>query len=178
MASLEGEYDPDAAPAGNTDPFPEGEYEMELTESDVVPTKAGNGKLLKYTARVVSGDFESRLVWGQINLQNTNPQAQEIGQREFSALRHAVGVLAPNDTQDLHFRAFKAKVVVEPAKTVNGKDYGPRNSIKRFIYEEDGNTSAPPPPATKAAANDNKPAATKITAAPATAAKRPWASKS
>lgn len=172
MASLQGEFDPEAEPSSDREPFAGGDYKLELTETDVVPTNAGDGKLFKYTAKVIEGEFTGRVVWGQINLQNKSAQAQEIGQREFSSLRHATGVLDPQDTTDLQFKAFMAKVVIEPEKTDKGKTYAPRNAIKKFYIEgEDSAPAGKQAPAAKppVASNDNKASAT-----PPVAAKRPW----
>lgn len=168
MASLTGAYDPDAALPSDRDPIPAGNYSIELTESDVVPTKNGKGQLFKYTAKVLEGEHEGRSIWGQMNLQNENAIAQEIGQGEFAALRQMTGVPNPEDTQDLHFKAFTAVVIVEPAKG----EYKAKNAIKwaaTIKLAEGGNDNAPPAekaPATK----------TKEETKPATA-KRPWAKK-
>lgn len=169
MASLVNAYDPEAALPSDRDPFPANTYPLELTESDVVPTKAGTGQLFKFTAQVTDGDHKGRLVWGQMNLQNANPTAQEIGQSEFRALREVTGVLAPDDTQDLHFKQFMAVVDIEPAKG----DYKAKNQInwRKTAKLLEGGDQTPAGKSAPTAA----PAAKATTAAPA--AKRPWGKK-
>lgn len=163
MASLNGKYDPDAELPQDREMLDAGTYKVELTESDVVPTKNGKGQLFKYTASVVDGDAKGRLIWGQMNLENENATAQDIGQKEFKALRVVTGVQDPEDTQDLHYKQFDAVVKVEPAKgefkAKNAIDWA--KTVKVFNGEEVGT-----PPAGKdettppvKAANDNKPAA-------------------
>jgi hypothetical protein len=170
MSNLSGLYDENANTAGDFEPLPAGIYTLELIESDIAATSAGTGKLFKYKASVVEGERKESLVFGQMNLQNPNPTATKIGQEEFASLRLVTGTPSPEDTADLHFRAFQAVVKVEPAKKVGDKEYGPRNAIdwgkttKLFKGEEvkvpgaTANDNAAP---AKTAANDNaeKPAA-------------------
>jgi hypothetical protein len=167
MANLQGAFDPDAPLPSDREPFAAGTYPLELTETDVVPTKAGTGQLFKFTAQVTDGEHKGRLIWGQMNLQNQNPTAQEIGQSEFRALREATGVLSPNDTEDFHYKAFTAAVIIEPAKG----EYKAKNAINwRATAKLAGAIETAKP------ANDNKPAANDNTAAPKAAA-RPWGKK-
>lgn len=169
MASLNNAYDPNAALPSDRDPIPAATYPLELTESDIVPNSKGTGTLLKFTATVTDGEHKGRLIWGQMNLENSNQTAQEIGQSEFRALREVTGVLSPDDTEELHFKQFMAVVDVEPAKG----EYKAKNKInwRKTVKLLEGGDAAP----STTQANDNKPAATtKTTAAPA---KRPWGNK-
>ena len=175
MANLAGLYDQDAAPKQGFDPIPAGDYSLEITEADVVATKSGTGQLLKYTTSVIEGAHTGALVYGQINLVNDNPKAQEIGQGEFAALRKAVGVGVVTDTDELLNKSFLAKIVIEPERTdkLNGKTYPPKNAIKKFYFEGE---SAPPASKPPVAANDNTPKAANDNA-PQPAARRPWAAR-
>ena len=177
MASLNGQYDPDAGTPGTYEVFAAGPQPVEVIESDIVATKAGTGKLLKYKIRITEGDLEDRFIFGQMNMQNPNPIATKIGQEEFRALREVTGVLDPEDTQDLHFKQFIAFVKVTPAKG----DYDAKNEIdwgKTYKIHTDGVESITPTAANDNAspANDNAAPATKATttkpkaAAPAKAA--------
>lgn len=169
MADIRNAYDPEAPLPSDREPFAAGTYPLELTESDVVPTKNGNGQLFKFTAQVTDGEHKGRLVWGQMNLQNANATAQEIGQSEFRALREATGVLSPEDTDEFHFKQFNAAVIIEPAKG----EYKAKNAINwrataKLAGAEDGPGAGKAAPETKA-----EPTAK---AAPKAAA-RPWGKK-
>lgn len=183
MANLNGQYDPDAGVPGTFEVFAAGPQPMEFTETDIIPTKAGTGKLLKYKLRITQGDLEDRLVFGQMNLQNPNPIATKIGQEEFRAAREVTGVLEPEDTQDLHFKEFIGFVKITPAKG----DYDAKNEIdwgKTYKIHTDGVDSVVKTPV---AANDNeKPAtnaanynkaATATKATPTTKPKAAWPRK-
>lgn len=164
-------------------PLPLGIYSLEVSASDVVATKAGNGTILKLTYDVIAPeDFKGRRIFGNINLENTNSTAQEIGQRELAMLCRAVGLSEISDSEELHFIAFTAKVGLEKPQA----GYSQRNKITKYFYPDEGNVPAPaidanqpaPQPAAAndnrrtAASNDNKPAA-----AAAGATRRPWGSK-
>lgn len=166
MASLGSTFNADSVDPRmqEREPIPAGVYRLEVVESDVQATKSGNGEMIKLTLRVMEGPCEDRTIWWNINYRNATATAQEIGQREFSALCHAVGVLAPNETEELHYKPFTAKVGVEPAKG----DYGPKNKIVKVDWEGTGLTATP------AAA----PAAAVVAAPAAPSARaRPWATK-
>lgn len=170
MASLNGQYDPDAGVPGDFEVFEAGKQMLELIESDIIPTKAGTGKLFKYKIRITEGELEDRLVFGQLNLQNPNSIATKIGQEEFRVIREVTGVLEPEDTQDLHFKQFPGWIKVTPAKG----EYAAKNEVdwgKTYKLHTGEEVKTPVAandnvaPATKAA-NDNKPAAAGKTTAP------------
>lgn len=163
--------------------LPNGVYKLEIEASDVGPTKAGNGTILKTTMVVIEPEsLKGRKLFTTYNLENSNPQAQEIGQKQFASLCRAVGVSAVDDSEELHFLAFTAKIGL--GKAQNG--YPARAEIKRYFFEDEGNVPTPeidanqpaPQPAAAndnrrtAASNDNKPAA-----AAAGTTRRPWGSK-
>lgn len=157
--------------------LPNGIYALEIEASDVVPTKAGNGTLLKFTNNVIEPEeFAGRKLFGQYTLEHSNAQAQEIGQRSFASLCRAIGITEVEDSETLHFRRYVAKVAL--GKPSKDGQYPARAEIKTFFFPDQGELPAPAIDANQpapAAANDNKPAA-KPTAAPATG-KRPWGSK-
>src|SRR5690606_38280670 len=106
--------------------------------------------------------------------------AQEIGQRQLASLCRAIGVSAVDDTEDLLFKSFTARVALgRPSK--DGQ-YPARAEIKRYYYPDEGNV--PPAeidatqPAAQRPANDNRPAAANsnqpASAGAAAGRKRPW----
>ena len=46
--------------------------------------------------------IKNRLLWARLNLDNPNATAVQIARAELSAICRAVGVLAPNDSVELH----------------------------------------------------------------------------
>lgn len=155
--------------------LPNGIYELEIEASDVAPTKDGRGTILKTTMVVLRPeDYEKRKLFTNYNLENPNAQAQEIGQRQFASLCRAIGVQEVEDSEELHFKAFTAKIGL--GKPSKDGQYPARAEIKRYYFPDQGDVPEPAidaeqPKATAkhAPANDNRPA-------PA-AGKRPWGQK-
>ena len=159
--------------------LPAGIYQLEVTASEVAATSTGSGTILKTTMAVIAPEeFKGRLIFNNYNLENANAQAQEIGQKQFASLCRAIGVSSVDDSEELHLRAFTAKIGLgKPSK--DGK-YPARAEIKRYFFEDEGDVPVPEidasQPAPAAPANDNKPAVrpAAAAAAPAAGARRPW----
>ena len=159
---------------------PPGDYRLEVEASEVKPTNKGDGTILKLTYRIIEPEeYANRKIFGNINLENANATAQEIGQRELASLCRAVGVTAIEDSDDLHLISFMAKVGLSKARTVGTTTYEPRNEIKRFYYPDEATMPEPkvaPVAANdnRAAANDNRPAQAAAARATGTTGARPW----
>lgn len=173
MAKLGQTFDPTSHDTTQTEfsTLPLGIYRLEVTASDVVPTKAGTGTILKLTYDVIEPEeFKGRKIFANMNIENQNAVAQQIGQKELASLCRAIGLSDLSDSEELHFHAFTAKVGLEKPQ----EGYAQRNRIVRFYFPDEGNVpeptidaEQPKAAASKSApANDNNPA-------PA-AGKRPW----
>jgi hypothetical protein len=102
MADLRGFDANTVEPAGDFEPIPAGKYLAVITESEMKPTKAGTGNYLQLTFQILEGPYQNRLLWARLNLDNPNETTRKIAQGELSAICRAVGVLAPNDSIELH----------------------------------------------------------------------------
>lgn len=160
MASIGGSYNPDAEPSSGYTPLPAGDYQMEIVESDYVATAKGTGMILKCKAQIVGGEFEGRPFYINYNLENENEQAQEIGQRDFAGLRRATGVLAPQDTEELHFKTFGVTLGVKARKDTGEME----NVVRKYLFDAGG--------APVSANDNNRPVASAKPAA--TVGKKPW----
>jgi hypothetical protein len=86
MASLNGTFDAtEVAPAVPLEVLPPGKYLAQLIESEMAPTKAGDGQLLKLIFEILEGPSARRKIFDQLNLVNRNEQTVEIAQRTLSA---------------------------------------------------------------------------------------------
>ncbi len=128
-------------PSVGFEPIPAGQYEAVITESEIKPTKAGNGKYLELRFQVVEGEFKGRRLWSRLNLDNPNKTAVEIANRELSAICRAVGVLEPRDSSALHDRPLLVTVTCKPRKD-NGEM---ANEIKRYAALSAASTPAQAP---------------------------------
>lgn len=158
--------------------LPNGIYELEVEASDVSPTKDGRGTILKTTMVVIRPEETAkRKLFTNYNLENPNAQAQEIGQRQFASLCRAIGVSEVEDSEDLHFKGFIAKVGL--GKPSKDGQYPARAEIKSYYFPDQGDLPTPAidstqPTATPAPANDDKPA---VQPAATGERKLPWGQK-
>ena len=102
MADLRGFDANQVEPTSDFEPIPAGKYQAVIIDSEMKPTKAGTGNYLQLTFQVIEGSYANRLLWARLNLDNPNETARKIAQGELSALCRAVGVLASNDSVELH----------------------------------------------------------------------------
>lgn len=97
-------------PSTGFSPLPAGKYLAEITNSIMKPTKKGDGKYLELEFTVITGEFKGRKVWDRLCLFHSNLQTVEIAKSNLSAICHAVGVLKPNDSTELHHRPLTITV--------------------------------------------------------------------
>lgn len=161
MASIGGNYNPDAEPSAGYTPLPAGEYTLEIVESEYAATSKGTGMVLKCKAQIVGGEYDGRPYYLNYNLENQNETAQEIGQRDFAGLRRATGVLAPEDSEELHFKSFGVKIGIKPRKDTGELE----NVVKEYLFDKEG---------TPALSNDNRAAARPAAAAAPAKKATPW----
>lgn len=167
MSFLGGTFDATQVdPAQDFTPLPSGEYPAIITDSEMKPTKSGNGQYLDLTYQVTDGPMKGRLVWERLNLDNPNAKAVEIAQRSLSSLCHAVGVLQVQDSQQLHNRPLVIRVEFVPAGPKNNRD---GNEVKAHKKLEGAAQTQPIAPAATQHVQAPAPAQRATTTVP------PWA---
>lgn len=102
MADLSGFDANQVEPASRFDPLPAGSYVAVVTESEMKPTKSGQGEYLQLTFQIVEGEHRGRILWDRLNLVNPTKAAVKIAQATLSAICRAVAVPRPNESADLH----------------------------------------------------------------------------
>tara|TARA_R100000951_G_scaffold103288_1_gene95858 strand:+ start:48 stop:602 length:555 start_codon:yes stop_codon:yes gene_type:complete len=162
-------------------PIPEDIYKAVIIDSEMKPTKAGNGAYLELKFEVIDSQYEGKWIKARLNLQNQNPKAVEIAERDLSSICRAIGKKAIADSEELHHKPLQIKVVIQPARG----EYAASNEIKAYSP-----ANAPAPVATIASASKTtSPAldwvsdftmtkeeveAIPDSPAPAAAGKKPW----
>lgn len=134
-------------PSIGIEPIPAGKYEAVIIESEMKPTKTGNGQYLELTFEIIEGQYKGRRVWERLNLENPNPQTVHIARGNLSAICHAVKVMEPRDSSELHnlplainVRCRKNPETDEISNEVKG--YGPRTAHAHVTPSP--NNQAPP----------------------------------
>lgn len=148
MADLGQTFDPASVPPDDRDfdVLPSGNYEAQVIESSVAATKAGDGTILKLTWEIISGQFERRKVWQNLNIENPSAEAQGIGQRQLAQVCEATGAGAVRDSEELHFKPCLIVVGIEKDKTGQYQDKNKVNRVKPL-----GGAAPPARPAARAA---------------------------
>ena len=130
MARLDEPFDDSTVePRDNFDPLPVGLYSAEIIESDVVPTKAGDGQRLTLTWKITGGPYDGRRVWDAINIKNPNEVAQKIGQQALAELKIAAGVREHLDDTDM-LHGIPMQIRLKMSKPQSG--YEQKNEVARY----------------------------------------------
>lgn len=132
MADLRGFDARNVEPATDFEPIPAGKYLAMITESEMKATKSGTGGYLQLTFQILDGACKNRFVWARLNLNNPNATAVKIAHGELSALCRAIGVLAPNDSVELH--NLPLVITVKCKKRADTGEI--QNEIKGFVKKD------------------------------------------
>ncbi len=89
-------------PMDDFEPIPAGKYVAAITDSAMKPTKAGDGSFLELTLQITDGEYKGRLLWDRLNLDNPSKLAVKIARSQLASICKAVGIMTPNDSQELH----------------------------------------------------------------------------
>ena len=175
--------------------LPNGIYDLEVIQSEIKDTSGpkGKGKMLALRQSVIEPEeYKGRLLFSNIMLEHDVAQTQEIGQKQFAKLCRALGVDEVDDSDELHFKSFRAKVGLgKPSKDKNPDGtpvYPAKPEVKAYYYPDEGDmpdVGVTDPAAANdncKPAHDNKPAsgAARTTGnggAAANGKSRPWGKK-
>ena len=134
------------------------------------PTKNGSGQYLQLTFVILdNGPYSGRHIWTRLNLQNSNRTAEDIAQRELSAICRAVNVIRPQDSEELHNIPLTIIVGMERNKDTNELT----NRIKGYEAAV-GNNVPPKPQHAAIPAPPAPPALPTATQQPAQPTVAPW----
>lgn len=168
MALSQG-FDARKVEPSNNEPIPADTYLMAISEAQVNQNSKKNGHIMSLTFDVLEGDHTGRKVFHNLNIDNPNATAQEIAERDLSAICHATGQFQIADMKnpvELKDLPLMVRVGIEDARG----DYDARNIARSFKAAEDGVAASAPVAAPSA---PSKPAAKKAAPAKPTAKKAP-----
>lgn len=119
------------APNAGFEPVPEGWYRVAITESEMKPTKDGEGAMLVLKASIIDGPHANKPIFVRLNLQNKNQQAVDIAYGELSSICHVTGVYKVADSSQLHGIPFQIKVAVRKGTDDKGNAFE-SNDVKGY----------------------------------------------
>jgi hypothetical protein len=152
MASFSFDTSTVAPRENNYELLPAGWYVAQITFSEIVALKSGNGQAIKLTFDVLSEGYRGRKIWAQLNVRHNNQQAEQIAQQQLRELCDSLGIVRMNDTAELHNKPIQIRVKVRKS---DDPQYEDKNDISG--YKAAGGASAPsmmtPPQAVASAAS-------------------------
>lgn len=163
MAFLTETFDINELPVGNTnnfEPLPAGWYTCTISQAELKATKAGNGQYIKLRYDITGPSHQGRVVFGNLNIKNANPKAEEIGRQQLGEIMRAIGLAKVTDTDQLIGGEIAIKLDIK-----QDAQYGASNEVRGF--KSMSGSVAPSVPSAPASA----PAAAGSKTAP------PWAKK-
>jgi hypothetical protein len=159
MAFLSQSFDVSELPKALKDysVLPAGWYSATISGAEVKETKAGNGEYIAIKYSITRPTHQGRVIFGNLNIKNPNPKAEEIGRQQLGDIMRAIGLARVTDTDQLIGGSLVIKLDVK-----EDEKYGERNEVKGFKAASGAVSSLP----------------TAAPAAPASAkAAPPWAKK-
>ena len=136
MPALGNDYQ-NAKPMDDFTPIPVGDYKAVITESEIKPTKAGDGQYLSLRVEIIEGEYQGRIIFVILNLWNPNPKAVEIANRELATIVAAVNKPGAQNSEELHNIPMTVKVGIQPGQG----EYGPSNRIKNYMAYQTATTA-------------------------------------
>ena len=129
MAFLNEEFNVNEMPQGNGsfEPLPAGWYTGTISQAELKATKAGNGQYIKLRYDITGPTHQGRVVFGNLNIKNANPKAEEIGRQQLGDIMRAIGLAKVTDTDQLIGGQIAIKLEVK-----EDAQYGASNEVKGF----------------------------------------------
>jgi hypothetical protein len=124
----------------NFEPLPAGWYDATISSAEIVPTKMGNGKYIKIRYNINGPTHQGRVVFGNLNVRNPNPKAEEIGRQQLGEIMRAIGLTSLKDTDQMIGGNLAIKLDIRISE-----QYGNSNEVKGFRAMAGASAPAPKP---------------------------------
>lgn len=112
---------------GNFEPLPAGWYTVKIAGAELKTTKNGSGQYIAVRYDVLAPTHQGRVVFGNLNIRNQNPKAEEIGRQQLGDLMRAIGLASVQDTDQLIGGTLAIKLAIRAQE-----GYEPSNDVKAF----------------------------------------------
>ena len=128
-------------PQGNTgdfSPLPDGWYTATVAGAELKQTKAGTGSYISVRYDITGPTHQGRVVFGNLNISNPNPKAEEIGRQQLGDLMRAIGLDTVQDTDQLIGGQCQIKLTIRKSE-----EYGDSNEVKAWKAIEGSKMPSP-----------------------------------
>ena len=129
MAFLSQSFDVSELPQASKDysVLPAGWYSATISGAEVKETQAGTGEYIAIKYSITGPTHQGRVIFGNLNIKNPNPKAEEIGRQQLGDIMRAIGLARVTDTDQLIGGSLVIKLDVK-----EDEKYGERNEVKGF----------------------------------------------
>jgi len=125
MAFLGESYNTDDLPQGSGfEPLPEGWYMATISSAELKNTQAGDGSYIAVTYDITGPSHQGRKIYGNLNIRNKNPKAEEIGRQQLGDVMRAIGLAKVDDSDQLIGGQLSIKL-----KTKKDEQYGDKSEV-------------------------------------------------
>ena len=132
MAFLGMNFDANTVEPADFSALPAGDYTAMITASEWKTAKSGD-QYLALTLQIVDGHYTGRLLWHNLNIMSSSQKAQDIAQRELSAICRATDKMQISDSAELHDQPVIIKVAyLPPQDDGKGGTWPEKNLIKQW----------------------------------------------
>lgn len=111
----------------NFTPVPAGWYTASITGAEVKDTKTG-GQMIAIKYSIIAPTHQGRIIFGNLNIKNQNPEAERIGRQQLGDLMRSIGLVQLRETDQLIGTNLQIKLKIRPAKG----DYDESNDVSGF----------------------------------------------
>lgn len=129
MAFLNETFSVDSLPQSSNsfEVLPEGWYSATIAQAELKTTSSGTGQYIKVRYDITGPTHQGRVVFGNLNIRNANPKAEEIGRQQLGELMRAIGLASVQDTDQLIGGKLNIKLAIR-----RQEGYEPSNEVKGF----------------------------------------------
>lgn len=120
-------------------PVPAGDYVAAIVKTEFKQTKAKTGHYLSVQFKILEGEYKGRALFTNLNLDNPNPVAVEIANKELNSICSACGLADVEDSDELLNIPMNVTVKIEEGNA----QYPASNSITSYDLAEGAVTEAP-----------------------------------
>jgi len=96
---------------GAPEMLPVGDYTMQIVQSEMRATKAGDGEYLWLEFEILGPKYAGRKFWERLNLFNKNEVTVKVAKKQLAAITAALNFSTlPTDSEQLHFKPLKVVI--------------------------------------------------------------------
>jgi len=127
MAFLNETFNIANLPEGNNyEVMPAGWYSAVIAKAPIETTSAGTGKYIAVRFNITGPTHQGRAVFGNLNIKNPTPKAEEIGRQQLGEIMRAIGLNEVSDTDQLIGGRLEIKL------TIRKDEQGDKNEVKGY----------------------------------------------